>query len=104
MLFRHPRADQREAPEGGKLFCFSLLRKVLILGFLTCGAGSDHRSPTNGRRGVLVSCGVSGVEALEEFALGMLHVQSGFGIGLGLSQAIQFRKSDVWPQVTLAAR
>jgi hypothetical protein len=39
-VFDIPRADQREAPEGGKLCCFSLLRKVLILGLvLTCGAG-----------------------------------------------------------------
>src|ERR1035438_5683128 len=48
--FRHPGADQREALEGGKLCCFSLLRKILILDLvLTCGDGSDHRCPTNGR-------------------------------------------------------
>jgi len=43
------------------------------------------------------------MEALEEFALGTLHVQSSFGVGLGLGEAIQLRQRDVWPQVTLAA-
>src|SRR5882724_6467635 len=101
MLFGSPEPDQREAPGTSKFFCLSLLRKVLILGLisglilclilgliLTFGAGSDHRSPTNGRRGVLVSCGVPWMEALEEFALGTLHVQSSFGVGLGLGEVI----------------
>ena len=89
MLFGSPEPDQREAPGTSKFFCLSLLRKVLILGLiLTFGAGSEHRSPTNGRRGVLVSCGVPRMEALEEFALGTLHVQSSFGVGLGLGEVI----------------
>lgn len=97
MLFGSPEPDQREAPGTSKFFCLSLLRKVLILCLilglilgliLTFGAGSEHRSPTNGRRGVLVSCGVSRMEALEEFALGTLHVQSSFGVGLGLGEVI----------------
>jgi hypothetical protein len=84
MLFRHPGADQREALEGRKLFCLSLLRKVLILGLaLDWRAGLDRRSPTGGRLRCYRSCSVSGVEALEEFALGALHLQSRFGIGLG---------------------
>src|SRR5271154_1427867 len=48
---RHPRADQREAPECGKLGRLSPLRKVLTLVLvLVGGTGADHRSPTNGRR------------------------------------------------------
>ena len=42
-------------------------------------------------------------EALEELALGALHGQSRFGIGLGLHAAIQFRQRDVGPQMLLAA-
>jgi hypothetical protein len=44
------------------------------------------------------------MKTLEEFALGALHVQSRFGIGLGLGQPIQFGERDVRPQVSLAAR
>ena len=53
------------------------------------------------------AAGVSGgpcrVEALEELPFGALHVQSGFGIGLHLGEAIQFRQRDEGPQVALAA-
>ena len=53
------------------------------------------------------AAGVSGgpcpVKALEELPLGALHVQSGFGIGLHLGEAIQFRQRDARPQVALAA-
>ena len=70
------------------------------------GAGvgqTTDRRPTGGV-GCNGSCGVSGMEALEEPALGALHIQSRFGIGLGLGQVIQFRQSDVWPQIALATR
>src|ERR1035437_6279760 len=98
MLFRSPEPDQREAHEGGKLSCFSPLRKVLILGLvLTCGAGSDHRSPTNGRREVrlIMRCTWGGsfgrVWAWRVAYLGRLRYR------LGLKPAAQFRERDVWP-------
>ena len=63
------------------------------------------RSPTSGRR---MEWGVSGcprpVEAGEKLPFGALHGQRGFGIGLGLGEALQLRQRDPWPQATLAAR
>jgi len=41
---------------------------------------------------------------LKELALGVLHSQSGFGIGLALGEAIQFRQRDPGPQVFRALR
>ena len=97
MLFRTPEADQREAREAASFGLFFPSEEGFDFGLvLTCGTGqtADPR-PTGGASHR--SCGVPGVEALEELALSVLHIQSSFGIGLGLGNAIQFRKCDVWP-------
>ena len=103
--FDIPGADQREALEGRKLCCFSPLRKVLILVLVwLAGMGQSTDPRPTGGASCNRSCRVFGEEALKEFALGALHIQGRFGIGLGLDQAIQFRQRDVRPQITLAAR
>jgi hypothetical protein len=55
-------------------------------------------------RGLQSLRGAFRTEGLEELALGALHRQSGFGVGLGLGEAIEFRERDLWLQVILALR
>ena len=51
-----------------------------------------------------VGCARFPLEALEEFALGLLHRQGGFGIGLDPSEALQLFQCHSRPQGTLAVR
>ena len=99
-----PDADQREARQGHKPPWFFLSEEGFGFCFFHSLNGACSRPPAKGRRGLQTLRGAFGLEALEEFALGALHRQSSFGVGLDLSEAIQLRQGDVWSQVILAAR
>ena len=96
-------ADQREAPPRPQ--ASTVFSSSEGFGFRVWRVSPNDAAgaPTNGRRRH-GSADRSRLEAPEEFALGPLHVQSGFGIGLGLDEAIQLGQRDLGPQVILAMR
>src|SRR5208337_3744484 len=96
-----PGADQREARRGRKLFLGFSSEEGFGFACRT-GCAADRR-PTGGACSG-VSGGACPLEAGEELAFGALHGQRGFGIGLGLGEALQLRQRDSWPQEVLAAR
>jgi len=98
-----PDADQREARQGRKLRWVFPSEEGFGFWVFHARNGACSRSPANGRRDLQTLRGAFRFEALEELALGALHRQRRFGVGLELSEAIQLRQRDVWPQVILAA-
>ena len=87
MMFWRFGADQRKAHDACKLGWFSLSWKGF--GFWVL---DRHSQVTADQREARFGVCLSGrflLEAVEEFALGLLHGQRGFGIGLHLSKALQ---------------
>src|ERR1700679_1623971 len=82
---------------------FSFLGRFWFWLFHTRSGHASDRRPTEGAH-ENGSCGVPLLETLKEFALGVLHRQRRFGIGLALGDALQFRQRDPGPQVFLALR
>jgi hypothetical protein len=91
--------------------CFPFLRKGLTLGSgpfqsrsrlsrpFACSRLSRASGPVADQRearGCNGLCGPFRLHPLEEFVFGALHGESSFGVGLELSEAIQFRQCHLW--------
>jgi hypothetical protein len=77
-----------------RAFACSRLSRAFACSRLSRASGrfADQREA----RGCNGLCGPFRLHPLEEFAFGALHSESGFGVGLELSEAIQFRQCHLW--------
>jgi hypothetical protein len=95
MILWCPRPTSGRRAEPPNCRCVSFLRKVLFFAFGV--PDRNTRSIADQREARVEPLRAAfRLDPLEEFALGTLHGEGGFGVGLELSEAIQFRQRHLW--------